>query len=67
VIRETEQILVPERGARLGNFGITDVSEHETWVTVAEWMQPRGVENYGSDGSVFVAKIHWSKPNRLVE
>ncbi len=66
VIRETEQILVPERGARLGNFGVTDVNENETWVTVAEWMQPKGVEKHGSDGSVYVARIHWAKPNKLV-
>ena len=65
VIRETEQVLVPERGARLGNFGVTDVSPTETWVTVAEWMQPHGVEKYGSDGSVFVARIQWNKTNRL--
>ncbi len=64
VIRETEKILVPERGARLGNFGVTDVNEDQTWVTVAEWMQPEGVEKYGSDGSVFVAAIHWDAPNR---
>ncbi|REK10741.1 MAG: exo-alpha-sialidase [Planctomycetota bacterium] len=66
VIRDTEQVLVPERGARLGNFGVTDVTPDETWVTVAEWMQPRGVEKYGSDGSVFVARIHWKRPNRLM-
>lgn len=65
VVRETEQILVPERGARLGNFGITDVSPQETWVTVSEWMQPKGVEKYGSDGSLWVARIHWSQPNKL--
>ena len=63
VIRETERILVPERGARLGNFGVCDVSEKETWVTVSEWMQPKGIEKYGSDGSVFVARIIWNKPN----
>lgn len=63
VIRETEQILVPERGAKLGNFGVTNVSPDETWVTVSEWMQPIGVEKYGSDGSVWVARIHWNKPN----
>jgi hypothetical protein len=34
-------------------------------VTVAEWMQPRGCEKYGSDGSVWVARIGWKKPNRL--
>jgi hypothetical protein len=65
VIRETERILVPERGARLGNFGVTEVSQGETWVTVSEWMQPEGVEQYGSDGSVYVARIHWNSPNRL--
>jgi hypothetical protein len=67
VIRETEQVLVPERGARLGNFGVTDISPAETWVTVAEWMQPHGVEKYGSDGSVFVARIKWKKPNLYQE
>ncbi len=71
VIRKTEQILVPARGARLGNFGVTDVNENETWVTTAEWMQTWGpnyvlpVDNkYGADGSVYVARIHWSKPNK---
>ncbi|MBI1312104.1 hypothetical protein GC176_12490 [bacterium] len=66
VIRDTEQVLVPERGARLGNFGVADVSPDETWVTVTEWMQPKGVEKYGSDNSVFVAKLKWSQPNKLV-
>jgi hypothetical protein len=72
VIRATEQILVPERGARLGNFGVTQVSPQETWVTVAEWMQTWGpnfvlpVDNkYGSDGSVWVARIKWAKENKL--
>jgi len=27
-------------------------------------MQPHGVEKYGSDGSVFVARIKWNKKNR---
>lgn len=59
VKRDTERILVPERGARLGNFAVTDVNEGETWVTVAEWMQPKGIEKYGSDNSVYVARIKW--------
>lgn len=63
VIRESEQILVPERGARLGNFGVVDVSPTETWVTAAEWMQPLGVEKHGSDNSLFVAKLKWNRPN----
>lgn len=66
VIRETERILVPERGARLCNFGVVEVSPGETWVTVAEWMQTLRpqlivpVDNpYGSDNSVFAARIRW--------
>jgi lysophospholipase L1-like esterase len=66
VKRATECILVPEHGARLGNFAITEVSENETWVTVAEWMQtwsPNIVippENaFGADNSVYAARILW--------
>jgi hypothetical protein len=59
VIRSTERVLVPQRGARLGNFGVVDVSAGETWVTVAEWMQPVGCEKYGSDNSVYAARIRW--------
>jgi hypothetical protein len=69
VKRETERILVPERGARLGNFGVVEVSDDETWVTVAEWMQTFSpmlivpVDNpYGADNSVYAARIRWAKP-----
>jgi hypothetical protein len=65
VLRSTEQVLVPERGARLGNFGVVRVSDNESWVTVSEWMQsaapheydPTRCEKYGSDNSVFIAKV----------
>lgn len=42
LIRETEQIVVPDTGARLGNFGIVDIDERETWVIATEWMQNGG-------------------------
>lgn len=72
VIRATERVLVPERGARLGNFGVTDVSENETWVTVAEWMQTTPPNphdftvcmKYGSDNAIFAARIQWKTPNK---
>lgn len=71
VIRASERVLVPERGARLGNFGVTEVNEHETWVTVAEWMQTKGPNysdftqcmKHGSNNAVFAARILWTKPN----
>ena len=69
VIRSTEQILIPERGAGLGNaFGVTEVNANETWVTTAEWMQgPKGIlmpgNQYGSDNRIYAARILWKKPN----
>ncbi|MFW5915786.1 MAG: exo-alpha-sialidase [Planctomycetota bacterium] len=59
VRRETERVLVPERGARMGNFGVTRVDENETWVTAAEWMQPVGCEEHGSDNRVYLVRITW--------
>lgn len=62
VIADTEVIVVPERGARLGNFGCFNASDDEAYVIAAEWMQndPDGWEKcaqYGSDNSIFVTKI----------
>jgi hypothetical protein len=73
LIRSTERPVVPERGARLGNFGICTASAGETWVVVSEWMQTTGPDNYdctvceryGSNNALFVSRIKWSKPNRL--
>jgi hypothetical protein len=57
LIRESEQIAVPERGARLGNFGVTNVSRDLAYLTVTEWMQPRGCEKYGSDNALFIVRF----------
>ncbi|MEZ6128697.1 MAG: sialidase family protein [Planctomycetaceae bacterium] len=66
ILRATERVLVPERGARLGNFGVTPVTPDETWVVATEWMQTWGpnhvmpVDNkYGADNSIHIAKIKW--------
>ena len=69
LIRSTERIAVPERGARLGNFGCMHVSESESWVVVSEWMQTtapdyfnwRRCMQYGSDNSVFIAKVRFEE------
>ena len=53
LIRSTERILVPELGARLGNFVCCDASDDECWLVTAEWMQSLGgrlgvCEKYGT-------------------
>jgi len=71
VIRASEQVLVPEKGARLGNFGVTQFSKNETWITATEWMQtigpkyndPEKLMKLGANNRVWVAKLKWKKPN----
>lgn len=69
LIKATEQVVLPLVGdgvddpnkvALMGNFNVTNVSAEESWVTAGEWM-PRN----GYRGDVVLARIRWSKPNRL--
>ena len=62
LLRQTEQIAVPERGARLGNFGCQSYSSEVGYVFASEWMQC-GREGWqrcaerGSDGSLFISRV----------
>ena len=42
VLRDTEKVIIPNRGARLGNFGVTQIHPDEAWIVAAEWMQNNG-------------------------
>ena len=63
-MRATERVVIPKRGAMLGNFGVATVNEHETWVTVGEGMYQADKITEGADGSVFAGRILWSKPKQ---
>ena len=65
LIRDSERIVVPNRGVTIGNFSVSNISENETWVTVAELMRGGDEEQYGANGNVFAAKILWNEPNKL--
>ena len=56
LVRETEFPLVPELGARLGNFCVADAGD-ASWLVTAEWMQPQGCERYGSDNSLWLVTV----------
>ena len=68
IIRSSEIIAVPERGARLGNFGCLQVNDNEAWIIAAEWMQTTAPDpsdytrcmKYGSDNSIWIAKIRFT-------
>ena len=68
--RSTERIVFPLVGdgvndpnkvALMGNFHVTNVSPHESWVTVGEW-QPRNQIH----GDLLLARIRWASPNESV-
>ncbi len=70
LIRDTEKVVIPLHGdgvnepdlvPLMGNFHVTNASPGESWVTVGEWMPKNGAR-----GNLTLAKIQWSKPNRLV-
>jgi len=68
VLRQTEKVLIPERGLMLGNFGAAMIDERESWVTDAEFISYRFNAKptaQGGNGSVFLARVVWSKPNRM--
>lgn len=69
VVRSTEQVLIPERGLMLGNFGAEAITSKESWVTDAEFIWYKaGLKPTakGGNGSVWVARVEWEKPNKLV-
>ncbi len=57
LVRASEIAIIPERGARLGNFGVTQLYDGRAAVMAAEWMQPVGCEKYGCDNSIFFSVI----------
>jgi hypothetical protein len=66
VLRQTEKVLIPERGAQMGNFGAAPIDAHESWVTVSEYIAGGKPHPRGADGSTFVARVIWSRPNRMM-
>ena len=59
VIRATERVLIPERGAAMGNFGASAMTASESWVTVGEGVWNDDMRSRGATGALFVARVHW--------
>ncbi|QDT53366.1 hypothetical protein Pan44_13830 [Caulifigura coniformis] len=68
--RDTEQIVLPIRGdslndpngtQQMGNFHIVNANADESWVTDGHWLPKKNAR-----GELRMARIAWTKPNRLV-
>lgn len=56
VIRSTEQIVVPENHATLGNSGVCRIGENESWITVAEGRVSHG-KRKGENNRVILSAL----------
>jgi hypothetical protein len=63
VLRDTEKVLMPERGVMLGNFGVATINQHESWVTDSEFIADGKLHQRGANGSTFIARLKWNQPN----
>lgn len=61
VKKKTEQIVFPEKGARMGNFNVVNVQDKESWVVTGEWLQ--GKFDHSKEGQRFW--IGWEDVNYL--
>lgn len=57
VLSKTEQVLIPERGAPLGNFGVTMLNASEAWVTDAEYYLGKVPHERGADNAVWLVRV----------
>lgn len=66
VLRHTERSLLPERGAMLGNFGAASITPNESWVTDSEYIEGGKAHPRGADGTTWLGRVKWSRPNQLI-
>ncbi len=57
ILRQTEQILIPENHADLGNFGVIAIDAHESWVIASEQLANTPRKNERNE--TWIAKIRW--------
>lgn len=60
ILRRTEKVVIPERGAMLGNFGAAAIAPGEWWITDAEYIMSDRPHPRGADGSVFFARVRFA-------
>ncbi len=74
VLKASERILLPEKGAQFGNFGTANASRDESWVIDAEGLQgdaqkPLDIARTlrrGANNRLYLCRVRWNRPNLLV-
>lgn len=65
VLRKTEQLLLPERGVMLGNFGAAAITPHESWITDSEFLVSDQPHPKGANGTTWLGRVKWSQANEM--
>jgi hypothetical protein len=65
VRRDTERVVIPENGARMGNFCTVPIAPDEAWIITGEWLQQL-VPGYAPDMPFYVDCARGDSPyNRM--
>jgi len=60
--RETERVIVPDRGMAVGNFWAWPLNAEESLVATAEWPRDGRPQN----GDIWLCRVKWRRPNRML-
>lgn len=58
--RNTERILVPNKGLPGGNFWGWPIDQEQSYIAVGEWPG----DGRQANGDTWLAKIYWKRPNQ---
>lgn len=64
--KETESIIVPNKGLPVGNFWVWPVNQQETCVVTAEWPRDEKRALQKINGDIWFCRIKWRQPNALM-
>jgi len=64
--KDTECIIVPNKGLPVGNFWVWPVNQQETCVATAEWPRDEKRALQKINGDIWFCRIKWRRPNTLM-
>ncbi|MCK5804203.1 MAG: hypothetical protein KAI66_15305 [Lentisphaeria bacterium] len=66
IVRDTERVVIPEAGARMGNFCTLNVDSNEAWVITGEWLQQR-IDGYQEGMPFYVDRDRGDSPHNRMQ
>ena len=64
--KDSEYIIVPNKGMPVGNFWVWPVNQQESCVVTAEWPRDKQRAEQNINGDIWLCRIKWQNPNTLL-